>query len=49
MQLPFIFIHPSKLAWLFNAKALLVPIVCFGTLIWVSQLLLHRTEIELIV
>lgn len=35
MQLPFIFIHPSKLAWLFNAKAALVPIVCVGTLIWV--------------
>jgi hypothetical protein len=30
MQTPFCFIHPSKLAWLFNAKAILVPIVAVG-------------------
>jgi hypothetical protein len=37
MQLPFVFIHPSKLGWLFNTKAIIVPIVAFGTLIWVSS------------
>ena len=45
MQLPFIFIHPSKLAWLFNAKACLVPIVCIGTLIWVRALLLRCSPV----
>lgn len=34
MQLPFVFIHPSKLAWLFNVKAIIVPICAIGTLIW---------------
>lgn len=36
LQLPFIFIHPSKLKWVFNVKAVIVPIVAIGTLIWVS-------------
>jgi len=34
LQLPFVFIHPSKLAWLFNVKAIIVPICALGTLIW---------------
>ncbi|ODN78059.1 hypothetical protein L202_05139 [Cryptococcus amylolentus CBS 6039] len=34
LQFPFIFIHPSKLKWVFNVKAALVPIVACGTLIW---------------
>jgi NCS1 family nucleobase:cation symporter-1 len=34
-QLPFMFIHPSKLGWLFLLKAIVTPIVCLGTLIWV--------------
>ncbi|RXK38901.1 uracil transporter FurD [Tremella mesenterica] len=34
LQLPFAFIHPSRLAWLFNTKAIVVPIVALGTLIW---------------
>lgn len=37
LQLPFIFIHPSKLKWVFNIKAMIVPIVAIGTLIWVSR------------
>lgn len=36
LQFPFIFIHPSKLKWVFNVKAIVVPIVAVGTLIWVS-------------
>lgn len=36
IQLPFIFIHPSKLKPIFNIKAIIVPIVAIGTLIWVS-------------
>jgi nucleobase:cation symporter-1, NCS1 family len=36
MQLPFMFIHPSKLGWLFTIKAIVTPIVSLGTLIWVS-------------
>ncbi|WVQ82454.1 hypothetical protein IAT38_004583 [Cryptococcus sp. DSM 104549] len=34
LQLPFVFIHPSKLKWVFNTKAILVPVVALGTLIW---------------
>ncbi|WOO77095.1 putative permease [Vanrija pseudolonga] len=34
LQFPFIFIHPSKLKWVFNVKAIVVPIVAVGTLIW---------------
>ncbi|KGB79113.1 uracil transporter FurD [Cryptococcus deuterogattii 99/473] len=34
LQFPFIFIHPSKLKWVFNAKAFLVVIVAVGTMIW---------------
>lgn len=37
LQLPFVFIHPSKLKWVFNTKAVAVPIVACGTLIWVSR------------
>lgn len=37
LQLPFIFIHPSKLKWVFNIKAMIVPIVAIGTLIWVGS------------
>lgn len=36
LQLPFIFIHPSKLKLVFNIKAAIVPVVAIGTLIWVS-------------
>lgn len=36
IQLPFIFIHPSKLKLVFNIKAAVVPVVAIGTLIWVS-------------
>lgn len=36
MQLPFIFIHPSKLKIVFHIKAVIVPIVAIGTMIWVS-------------
>lgn len=38
LQFPFIFIHPSKLKWVFNAKAFLVVIVAVGTMIWVRLL-----------
>ncbi|KAK8866184.1 hypothetical protein IAR55_001335 [Kwoniella newhampshirensis] len=34
LQLPFVFIHPSKLKWVFNIKAIAVPVVALGTLIW---------------
>nr|XP_019007383.1 uracil transporter FurD [Kwoniella pini CBS 10737]OCF46164.1 uracil transporter FurD [Kwoniella pini CBS 10737] len=34
LQLPFVFIHPSKLKWVFNIKAILVPVVAVGTLIY---------------
>ena len=34
LQFPFVFIHPSKLQWVFNIKAVLVPVVALGTLIW---------------
>ncbi|WWC58880.1 uncharacterized protein I303_101425 [Kwoniella dejecticola CBS 10117] len=34
LQLPFVFIHPSKLKWVFNIKAILVPVVAIGTLIY---------------
>lgn len=34
IQFPFIFIHPSKLKWVFNVKAIIVPIVAIGTVIW---------------
>jgi NCS1 family nucleobase:cation symporter-1 len=34
LQAPFIFIHPSKLGWLFNIKVVIVPICALGTLIW---------------
>ncbi len=37
LQLPFVFIHPSKLKWMFNIKAVVVPICALGTLIWVSS------------
>lgn len=37
LQLPFIFIHPSKLKLVFNIKAAVVPVVAIGTLIWVSM------------
>ncbi|WVR06127.1 hypothetical protein IAU60_003157 [Kwoniella sp. DSM 27419] len=38
LQAPFVFIHPSKLKWVFNIKAILVPIVALGTLIWAGPL-----------
>ena len=38
LQLPFVFIHPSKLKWMFNIKAIVVPIVAVGMLIWVGNL-----------
>ncbi|BEI88654.1 uncharacterized protein CcaverHIS019_0200160 [Cutaneotrichosporon cavernicola] len=38
LQLPFIFIHPSKLKWVFNVKAVIVPIVAIGTLIWAVKI-----------
>ncbi|BEJ15431.1 hypothetical protein CspHIS471_0500360 [Cutaneotrichosporon sp. HIS471] len=34
IQFPLIFIHPSKLKWIFNIKAIVVPIVALGTMIW---------------
>ncbi|GMK56061.1 hypothetical protein CspeluHIS016_0211170 [Cutaneotrichosporon spelunceum] len=34
IQFPLIFIHPSKLKWIFNIKAVVVPIVALGTMIW---------------
>ncbi|ORY20788.1 permease for cytosine/purines, uracil, thiamine, allantoin-domain-containing protein [Naematelia encephala] len=34
MQIPFILIHPSKMAWVFNVKAVAVPFTALGTLIW---------------
>ncbi|KAL1412115.1 hypothetical protein Q8F55_003114 [Vanrija albida] len=34
IQFPFILIHPSKLKWVFNIKAVIVPIVALGTMIW---------------
>ncbi|WVF70647.1 hypothetical protein IAT40_005440 [Kwoniella sp. CBS 6097] len=34
LQAPFAFIHPSKLKWVFNIKAILVPVVAVGTLIY---------------
>lgn len=34
IQFPLIFIHPSKLKWVFNIKAVIVPIVALGTMIW---------------
>ncbi|OCF45315.1 uracil transporter FurD [Kwoniella heveanensis CBS 569] len=37
LQAPFAFIHPSKLKWVFNIKAILVPVVAVGTLIYVSH------------
>ncbi|KAK8864110.1 hypothetical protein IAR55_001356 [Kwoniella newhampshirensis] len=52
MQLPFIMIHPSKLAWVFNVKAVAVPCVALATMIWclvearpnVSQALNHQAN-----
>lgn len=44
LQLPFIFIHPSKLKMVFNIKAVIVPIVAIGTLIWVSVWLYPGTN-----
>ncbi|ORY34302.1 permease for cytosine/purines, uracil, thiamine, allantoin-domain-containing protein [Naematelia encephala] len=38
LQLPFVFIHPSRLAPMFNIKAVLVPIVALGTLIWAVKI-----------
>lgn len=37
LQLPLVFVHPSKLKWVFRIKAVLVPAVAFGTLIWAVQ------------
>lgn len=37
-QLPFVFIHPSKLKWVFNIKAAIVPIVAIGTMIWAIKI-----------
>ncbi|KAK4689601.1 nucleobase:cation symporter-1, NCS1 family, partial [Tremellales sp. Uapishka_1] len=34
LQLPFVFIHPSKLKWVFTIKAVVVPLVALATLIW---------------
>ncbi|KAK6906010.1 hypothetical protein I203_106845 [Kwoniella mangroviensis CBS 8507] len=34
LQLPFALIHPSKLKWVFNTKAVLVPVIAVGTLIY---------------
>jgi NCS1 family nucleobase:cation symporter-1 len=38
IQLPFIFIHPSKLKLVFNIKAAVVPVVAIGTLIWAIKI-----------
>ncbi|EKC97567.1 hypothetical protein A1Q2_08105 [Trichosporon asahii var. asahii CBS 8904] len=38
IQLPFIFIHPSKLKLVFNIKAAVVPVVAIGTLIWAVKI-----------
>ena len=35
--MPFVFIHPSKLGWVFNTKAVVVPMVAIGTMIWVRD------------
>ncbi|CAD6580716.1 MAG: hypothetical protein TREMPRED_002824 [Tremellales sp. Tagirdzhanova-0007] len=43
LQLPFVFIHPSKLAWMFNVKVVLVPIVAIGMLIWASSSILSMS------
>lgn len=34
IQFPFVLIHPSKLKWVFNVKAAIVPVVAIGTMIW---------------
>lgn len=35
-QLPLMFVHPSRLGWLFATKAVVTAVVCVGTLVWVS-------------
>ena len=44
LQLPFVFIHPSKLQWVFNIKAILVPLVAIGTLAWAVHIAGHRAN-----
>jgi nucleobase:cation symporter-1, NCS1 family len=34
MQLPFVFVHPSKLRPIFLAKGILLPLVAIGTMAW---------------
>ncbi|KAF9889716.1 hypothetical protein FE257_007022 [Aspergillus nanangensis] len=34
MELPFCFIHPTKIHWLFTAKGIIMPLVTFGLFGW---------------
>lgn len=43
-QLPLMFVHPSRLGWLFATKAVVTAVVCVGTLIWVSPSTTKRRQ-----